>query len=52
MTTCDAANGEFRVGTTSSAGGEELLDSIEDDIRGSEGLDDPERLNDVSGEGR
>ena len=51
MITCDAASGEVGVETTSSAGGEELV-SIEDDIRGSEGLDDPERLNDVSGEGR
>ena len=49
MIPCDAANGEFGAGTTSSAGGEELLDSIEDDIRGSEGI---ERLNEVSGEGR
>ena len=54
MTTCEAADGEFRAWTTvsSSGGGKELLDSTEDDIRGSEGIDDTVRLNDVSGEGR
>ena len=54
LITCEAADGEFGAWTTvsSSGGGEVLLDSTEDDIRGSEVIDDPERLNDVSGEGR
>ena len=54
LTTREVADGEFGAGTTvsSSGGGKELCDSTEDDIRGSEVIDDPERLNDVSGEGR
>ena len=49
----EAAMGEVRAGTdSSSAGGRELLRTIEDDMRGCEPIDEPERLMDVSGEGR
>ena len=49
----EAAMGEVRAGTnSSSAGGKELLGTIEDDMSGCELIDDPERLMDVSGEGR
>ena len=49
----EAAMGEVRAGTNSSlAGGKELLGTIEDDMSGCELIDDPERLMDVSGEGR
>ena len=49
----EAAMGEFRAGTnSSSAGGQEVLGTIDDDVRGCESIDDPERLMDVSGEGR
>ena len=49
----EAAMGDVRAGTdSSSAGGKELLETIEDDMSGCECIDDPERLMDVSGEGR
>ena len=49
----EAAMGDVRAGTdSSSAGGKELLETIEDDMSGCERIDDPERLMDVSGEGR